>query len=80
MKSNKVRTNTTTFSAKIPENEVTAVLCELLAKEHGLDLDPSTTRFRGYHSSEDTSTGFKHSWNVEVTVDHSREPSVKEQP
>lgn len=73
MKSQALRTNVTTYSATVPDNEVTAALCELLAKQQGFSLDDKAVRYRGYHSSEDTSTGYKHSWKIEVTVDHSQE-------
>lgn len=71
MKTHTARTNVTTYSATVPEKEITAALCELLAKQHGFSLESRNVRCRGYHSSEDTSTGFKHSWKIEVVVDHS---------
>ncbi|WP_110949529.1 hypothetical protein [Pseudomonas bohemica] len=75
MKSQATRTNVTTYSATVPENEITAALCELLAKQNGFSLESSNVRCRGYLSSENTSTGYKHSWKIEVTVDHSQEAS-----
>lgn len=75
MKTQTLRTNTTTYSASVADNEVTAALCEILAKEHGFSLDDRAVRYRGFHSAEDTSTGYKHSWKIEVTVDHSQEVS-----
>lgn len=76
MKPNKTRTNTTTYSAKVPENEVTAALCAILAKDQGFSLDAEGISYRGFHSSEDSSTGIKHSWKIEVTVDHSQDASA----
>ena len=73
MKSHATRTNVTTYSATVPDNEITAALCELLAKQNGFTLEGTNVRCRGYHSSEDTSTGIKHVWKIEVTVDHSQE-------
>ncbi|RJX81300.1 hypothetical protein [Pseudomonas sp. LS-2] len=75
MKSNATRTNTTTYSATVHESEITATLCDLLAKQNGFSLESSNVRCRGYHSAEDTSTGYRHSWKIEVTVDHSQEAS-----
>lgn len=73
MKTSATRTNATTYSATVPESEVTAALCQILAEQHGFTLDASNVRCRGYHSAEDTSTGYKHSWKIEVTVDHTQE-------
>jgi hypothetical protein len=74
MKSNITRTNVTTLSAKVPQNEVNEALCAILAKQHGFSLDDAGVGYRGYHSSDDTSTGFIHSWTIEVIVDHSADP------
>jgi hypothetical protein len=74
MKTNTTRTNVTTYTAKVPDREITEALCKVLAEHHGFSLGGDGVRFRGYLTSEDTSTGFKHSWNIEVTVDHSQEP------
>ncbi|OCX19587.1 hypothetical protein [Pseudomonas graminis] len=73
MKAQATRTNVTTYSAKVPDGEITEALCKVLADQHGFDLDDASVRYRGYLTSEDTSTGFKHSWQIEVTVDHSKE-------
>lgn len=78
MKSNTTRTNITTYSAKVPDREITEVLCKVLAEQHGLSLDSDGVRYRGYLTSEDTSTGYKHSWQIEVTVDHSQEPGPQQ--
>lgn len=80
MKSHAQRTNTTKYTATVSERDVTAALCELLARQHGLNLEDVSVSFRGYHSSEDTSTGINHSWKIEVTVDHSREPTEAKEP
>ena len=75
MKTNTTRTNVTTYRATVPDREITEALCKLLAEQHGFSLDCDSVRYRGYLTSEDTSSGFKHSWNIEVTVDHSQEAS-----
>jgi hypothetical protein len=80
VKAHSERTNTTKYTATVSERDVTAALCEMLAKQYGLTLQDSSVRFRGYHSSEDTGTGINHSWKIEVTVDHSLDPIVAEGP
>ncbi|MBD1553581.1 hypothetical protein [Pseudomonas typographi] len=73
MKTHTAHTNITTYTATVSEADVTRALCGLLAQLHGLNLDEPGVRIRGYHSSEDTSTGYKHFWKIEVIVDHSLE-------
>lgn len=73
MKTDTTRTNVTTYSARVPDREITEVLCKVLAEQHGFSLDDPSVRYRGHLKSDDTSTGFKHSWQIEVTVDHSLE-------
>jgi hypothetical protein len=59
----------------VPDREITEALCKVLAEQHGITLDDASVRYRGYLKSDDTSTGFKHSWQIEVTVDHTQEAS-----
>lgn len=73
MKSSTTHTNVTTYSAKVPDREITEALCKVLAEQHGFNLDSDSVRYRGYLTSEDSSTGYRHSWQIEVTVDHSLE-------
>ncbi|WP_277964625.1 hypothetical protein [Pseudomonas sp. RIT-To-2] len=73
MKSIATRTNVTTCKATVPDREITEAQCKILAEQQGLILDSASGRYRGYHKSEDSSTGYRHSWQIKVTVDHSLE-------
>ncbi|SEJ50367.1 hypothetical protein [Pseudomonas sp. NFR16] len=74
MKSHTSRTNITTYRATVPAAEVTAALCEILAKQHGLSLEGTNARCRGFHFSKSTGgAGNETGWEIEVIVDHSQE-------
>lgn len=73
MKAQATRTNVTTYSATVPENEITAALCELLAQQNGFALEGANVRCRGWHTTKTVNAGLEHSWEIEVTVDHSQE-------
>lgn len=76
MKAQATRTNVTTYSATVPENEITAALCELLAKQNGFTLEGTNVRCRGWHSTKTVNAGVEHVWEIEVTVDHSTDASA----
>ncbi len=73
MKSHASRINTTVYKATVPENEITAALCELLAKQNGFTLEGTNVRCRGWHTTKTVNAGLEHNWEIEVTVDHLQE-------
>lgn len=75
MKSTSIRNNTTKHAATVTQDQITAALCELLAKQHGISLECSTVRYRGWHSTQTVDARLQHVWEIEVIVDHSKEAS-----
>lgn len=73
MNSHTTRTNTTTFKATVSDAEINEALCRLLAKKHGHSLDSDNVRYRGWHTTKTYNAILSHEWEIEVTVDHSRE-------
>lgn len=71
MKTQTARINTTKYTATVSEAEISAAMCELLAKQHGLSLACSDVRYRGWHTAKTVNAGVEHAWGIEVTVDHS---------
>jgi hypothetical protein len=73
LNSHSTRTHTTTLKATVSEAEINEALCDLLAKKHGYRLDSDNVRYRGWHTTKTNDAMLSHCWELEVTVDHSRE-------
>lgn len=80
MKSTSTRNNSTVYEAHLTAEEISLVLCQALAAKHGVTLPPEglNTRgapvfYRGYYSSHGSGMRPAHGWQVEITIDHSKE-------
>lgn len=80
MNSHVTRTHATTLKATVSEAEINEALCDLLAKKHGYSLDSNNVIYRGWHTTKTTDAMLSHCWEIEVTVDHSREPTACDKP
>lgn len=67
MQINRERQNIETIRVTLEEKEVHRILIAAVAEKAGVSLDAA--RARAYHWGNDTSTGYKHDFKVEIVID-----------
>lgn len=75
IKINTTRQDQTIHRTRISAVDLQALVTRTVAEQLGIDVSAVGVRTRAWHSSRDTSTGTEHEMEVELIVDHTKQPT-----